>query len=734
MSADSAESTSYNHFVHQDFDRAVEALQKIPQRLRGETRVQHNLAVAAFFQGGCVDVKRLLEIFVTLSGTSEDTTDDEEEGAFDLALATLKYNQAVLYHRLRHHSASLEILEVLYRNVEALEEDLALRACLLLTEVHLALRQGAKAAGVLLFVEKTFCSGAVTVNRGSSVGDAANGGPSTMPPSAADGQRSPPQAGGDRPHVSLSPEQLHFMVCLYRVKIQILAQNINAAKKELKKATESMTLLEQKEAGGTAQTSCLWMGGPADQVAFLQAHLEYIQRNYRKSTKLLNTAHKRAAPSENMQHSTSSSSSPPDGLLGLYFNNMGCIHYQLSKYSTAAFQFVKAMREDKAAARNIGRRCEIYYNQGIQLLANGKPALAFLCLLRAADTYHHQPRLWLRLAQCAIAIHMANARNAALWHQKSETIARVVSYGNKERQVLLPVHPPPSSSFALSASSGGKPSTSVSSIPLPVSISEQPPDSSSDAHPAPTLLYSMICLRNAIKLTNRAVAVQTSTTDASTASEGGAPAGAASTRLLEQVCFLDMAYVALALDDPVVALAAAEAVLSNESGRHSTNGNTSAIPMDTEYRLLAHLYAAEAYCLLNRPAEAMQHLSPSLLKEAPSLTQQQSTGSASGPPTQLGLSPTLAASARYVLYINLAVAHILQDKLLPAQKCLLHATATNSSSPHALLLQTYIELARGNTAAALDLLQRHKIVPPTVTGPSGGQQQHDGRSQPTTNK
>ncbi len=73
-----------------------------------------------------------------------------------------------------------------------------------------------------------------------------------------------------------------------------------------------------------------------------------------------------------------------------------------------------------------------------------------------------------------------------------------------------------------------------------------------------------------------------------------------------------------------------------------------------------------------------------------------------------------------MLYVNLAAAHILQDKLPQAQKCLLHATAIHPSSPHALLLQTYIELARGNTAAALDLLQRGKIVPPSASTTAGG--------------
>ena len=63
-----------------------------------------------------------------------------EDAAGGLGLATLSYNQAVLFYHLRRYSASLEILEGgLYRNVEALDEDLALRVCLLLVEVLLGM-------------------------------------------------------------------------------------------------------------------------------------------------------------------------------------------------------------------------------------------------------------------------------------------------------------------------------------------------------------------------------------------------------------------------------------------------------------------------------------------------------------------------------------------------------------------------------------------------------------------
>ncbi|ELR23420.1 tetratricopeptide repeat-containing protein [Acanthamoeba castellanii str. Neff] len=780
------EAAAFTHFTNRDFDRAVEALQKVPQRLRGEARIQHNLAVAAFYRGGCVEIKRLVDALGALATAANAAEHPPgpggaEDAAGGLGLATLSYNQAVLFYHLRRYSASLEILEGgLYRNVEALDEDLALRVCLLLVEVLLVLGQGAKAASVLLFVEKTFCSPAAATRSGASTSDdstASNGGgssssSSTTPQRASSAASS---SSADRPQLSLSLEQLQFVVHLYRARLQLLAKSANATKKELKQAGEALLLMQQQQQQIASSTSGTatgpGTGGPAGQLAFLKAHLEYTRRNYRKSLKLLNASQKRFSTNGDSSTTSSPSSSPPspDALSAAYFNNMGCIHYQTAKYGAAAFYLAKAVRDDWSSTTEgsttarTSRRCEMYYNQGIQLLVTGKPGVAFRCLLRAADTYHHQPRLWLRLAQCTIATHLAHERDAALRHQKSDAIARVAAHGGaKHRQVLLP-------------------------------------DVASGVQPALTLRYGLECLRNALKLLehNPEAAPATPATTvsgggAAKPSATGAPAGptdaastapsaaaaatavgdsaglsgapaVASTTSLECVCLLSMAYIALALEDPVVALAAAGAALnvgarSTASAPNGTAASPTAAVIDDEHRLLAHLYAAEALCMLNRPAEAMQHLSPSLVKDLPaSLPAGSSSSSSTGggsssatpapgafgpaPPTQFGLAPALASSARYVLYVNLAAAHILQDKLPQAQKCLLHATAIHPSSPHALLLQTYIELARGNTAAALDLLQRGKIVPPSASTASGGgggsnatgQQQQDasGRSGPS---
>lgn len=45
------------------------------------------------------------------------------------------------------------------------------------------------------------------------------------------------------------------------------------------------------------------------------------------------------------------------------------------------------------------------FNMGISLLHARKPEEAFDCLIEAVQTYHMNPRLWLRLAECCIMTH-----------------------------------------------------------------------------------------------------------------------------------------------------------------------------------------------------------------------------------------------------------------------------------------------------------------------------------------
>lgn len=51
------------------------------------------------------------------------------------------------------------------------------------------------------------------------------------------------------------------------------------------------------------------------------------------------------------------------------------------------------------------RHYELLYNAGIQLLHAGRPLAAFDCLIETVQVYSTNPRLWLRLAECCIAVN-----------------------------------------------------------------------------------------------------------------------------------------------------------------------------------------------------------------------------------------------------------------------------------------------------------------------------------------
>ena len=71
---------------------------------------------------------------------------------------------------------------------------------------------------------------------------------------------------------------------------------------------------------------------------FLKSNFEYLRQNFRKSIKLLNSAPK---PNDIAERGQSVST--------MYYNDLGCIHFQLHKYNLAAFYFRQALQENNRA-------------------------------------------------------------------------------------------------------------------------------------------------------------------------------------------------------------------------------------------------------------------------------------------------------------------------------------------------------------------------------------------------
>lgn len=64
--------------------------------------------------------------------------------------------------------------------------------------------------------------------------------------------------------------------------------------------------------------------------------------------------------------------------------------------------------------------------------------------------------------------------------------------------------------------------------------------------------------------------------------------------------------------------------------------------------------------------------------------------------------------AKAALYVNLASAYASQGNLHQAEQYARKALASNPNSIHAIMILVYVQLAKGNKAAALSLLKRER--------------------------
>ncbi len=230
---------------------------------------------------------------------------------------------------------------------------------------------------------------------------------------------------------------------------------------------------------------------------------------------------------------------------------------------------------------------------------------------------------------------------------------------------------------------------------------------------------------------------------------------------VKQAALVYQAYVALSLDDPLSSLAAATDLLHMPPDK-VTPGN----------RYLAHTYAAEALCMLDRPGQAEKHLAPTLVSResypAGSTTQDAASNAAGGsapsgeggggegggimaqgygsflvnqpgreeggaaanstlpsggpsaPQFSVFSGDCVSKHSKCTLYCNLAVAMVAQDKIPHAQQLVGQALLALPNAAPALLIAAYLELRQGNTEGASNLLKKRRAPPTGRQGGGGG--------------
>ncbi|PVD21225.1 hypothetical protein C0Q70_19396 [Pomacea canaliculata] len=476
--------------------------------------------------------------------------------------------------------------------------------------------------------------------------------------------------------------ELYLCVCQYKTRCLAMKKSMKSCKREIKTLVNTPGLA----AGPTVQ--------------YLRAYFEYLRSSFRKAQKMLTSL-----PS-------TASCSPGESLPVMYYNNLGCIHYHLHKHHTGALYFRRAMMENEKIVKEVkssqkgkplhtlgvSRYYELMYNMGLQLLHCGKSSAAFDCLIQAVQVYQVNPRLWLRLAECCIMHNRENNDDDAKLEKRLRVIEGSVGSGIHRKIILGP------------GTGQDKALTSTN-----------PP-----ALPSLQLEFAALCLRNAVLLLpDDPLDSETSSTDDS--SDGNkpnpepvlVPAPPANPMRMVEVANLRCsilaasAYVALCLNDPLLALQHAENLLRQPR-------------LSGAQRYVGNMYMAEALVALDRVADAISHLSPDTLTTADIITVPPEV---KADPEKIDKNdkgekevmenledkapypwiPRDLQKAKALMQHNLAVAHAVRGEYDKANKYLSEGSTNNGAPLPAQMyyLKLYLDLMEGRRQMAQSVIKEH---------------------------
>ncbi|KAK5647472.1 hypothetical protein RI129_002364 [Pyrocoelia pectoralis] len=563
------------------------------------------------------------------------------------------YNQAVLLYHQKQYTQATRIMERVYKFIEPMDENLAQQVGLLLVELQMSTKQLDKASGLLSFLEnQLFNSNPVVLKQGEKVSKVNDKDKKVCTVSSA------------------TIEQFKKKLLRYKARCFLMTHSLSGASEEIKK------MEEQNE---------MYIG-----TVFLKANLLYLEGNYEAAVETLNNIN----PEGDLNSSTTDESYSV-----ILYNNLGTIYHAMGKHHLACHHYQKAIKadiefnqnktnEDKPLYRlGSSRYHELIYNLGISLLHAGRSTDAFDCLIIAVRRYHRNSRLWLRLAECCIHVHKeSNEIDFNIQKKLKDMVVEII--GTKKHQKIV-----------LTKNLSNDKKYSVEGEPYAV--------------PVPTLEFASLCLRNAYLLLPSdttspipLLLIPGVTPPAPPPSPGPAPSVPLSPNCisaLKNSILAASAYVCLCLGDYLLALEYARNLLTQPKllGVH---------------RLLGHLYAAEALVLLDKIADALEHLNPENVKDISlhlpvSEIINEKDNIATNPPSKW--FPTNLISARAVIHYNIAVCKTLRGQLDQAAtllKQIWKGCGSNSQVPALIImLVLYIELQLGHADVARSLIKQYSL-------------------------
>ncbi|XP_026311467.1 CCR4-NOT transcription complex subunit 10 isoform X4 [Piliocolobus tephrosceles] len=373
---------------------------------------------------------------------------EEMDGLDDVENSMLYYNQAVILYHLRQYTEAISVGEKLYQFIEPFEEKFAQAVCFLLVDLYILTYQAEKALHLLAVLEKMISQGNNNKNGKNETGNNNN----------KDGSNHKAESGA---LIEAAKSKIHQ----YKVRAYIQMKSLKACKREIKSVMNT--------AGNSAPS------------LFLKSNFEYLRGNYRKAVKLLNSSNIAEHPGF---------MKTGECLRCMFWNNLGCIHFAMSKHNLGIFYFKKALQENDNVCAQLSagstdpgkkfsgrpmctlltnKRYELLYNCGIQLLHIGRPLAAFECLIEAVQVYHANPRLWLRLAECCIAANKGTSEQETKGLPSKKGIVQSIVGQGYHRKIVLA-------------------SQSIQNTVYN--------DGQSSAIPVASMEFAAICLRNALLL------------------------------------------------------------------------------------------------------------------------------------------------------------------------------------------------------------------------------------------
>lgn len=438
---------AFQAFTSGNYDACLQHLACLQDINKDDYKIILNTAVAEFFKSNQTTTDNLRQTLNQLKNQVHSAV-EEMDGLDDVENSMLYYNQAVILYHLRQYTEAISVGEKLYQFIEPFEEKFAQAVCFLLVDLYILTYQAEKALHLLAVLEKMISQGNNNKNGKNETGNNNN----------KDGSNHKAESGA---LIEAAKSKIHQ----YKVRAYIQMKSLKACKREIKSVMNT--------AGNSAPS------------LFLKSNFEYLRGNYRKAVKLLNSSNIAEHPGF---------MKTGECLRCMFWNNLGCIHFAMSKHNLGIFYFKKALQENDNVCAQLSagstdpgkkfsgrpmctlltnKRYELLYNCGIQLLHIGRPLAAFECLIEAVQVYHANPRLWLRLAECCIAANKGTSEQETKGLPSKKGIVQSIVGQGYHRKIVLA-------------------SQSIQNTVYN--------DGQSSAIPVASMEFAAICLRNALLL------------------------------------------------------------------------------------------------------------------------------------------------------------------------------------------------------------------------------------------